>query len=120
LVEAVGSRNTIGSAIHCSPTSANNYAPLQTVCGGFINDKPLCEDFHIYGLEWDEKEIKIYFDGKLYERFKNIHCHDPQSLVIDIEFTLASPSTDKDYRKFPAEMVIDYVRAWEKSPPIKK
>ena len=120
LVETDGRKKEGGSAIHYFPVPGNNYVPHQTVGEGYINNKPLCDDFHIYSLEWDEKEIKLYFDGRLYERFKNIHCHTPQTLHIGIGFSIAQPKTDADYQKFPCAMVVDYVRAWKKCPGVKE
>lgn len=37
----------------------------------------LSEDFHIYGLEWTEKELIYFFDGKEISRKQNIDAHTP-------------------------------------------
>ena len=35
----------------------------------------LSRDFHVYGLEWNERELVYYFDGKELRRALNEFCH---------------------------------------------
>lgn len=77
----------------------------------------LDREWHVYGCEWNEKEIVFYFDGKPLHRIANPICHAPA----DVRF-----STKLDHgevRRFGKKaeevadgvsMDIDWVRVWRK------
>ena len=84
---------------------------------GGVYDAPfrLADDYHVYGLEWDEKEIKLYLDGVLLRRGPNTHWHQPLTMNFDTEtmpdwFGLPRPED------LPSTYSIEYVRAWKKRP----
>ncbi len=73
----------------------------------------LADDFHVYGLEWDEREIKFYFDGILLRYGPNTDWHQPLTLNFDSEtmpewFGLPKPED------LPSTFSIEYIRAWKK------
>ena len=74
---------------------------------------PLCEDFHVFGLEWDEEEIVWYVDGLPVHRAKNELHRYPLTVRLDLE---AQTVFREDPREdlLPAEFIIDYVRAWRR------
>lgn len=73
------------------------------------------EDFHVYGCEWDENEIKWYVDGELVHSVINTFWEQPLDIVFSLE--LRPPLMDNpDSQGFPAEMLVDYVRVWKKLP----
>ncbi|MBN2312138.1 MAG: family 16 glycosylhydrolase [Candidatus Hydrogenedentes bacterium] len=43
------------------------------------------DDYHVYGLIWDEDEIEFYVDGVLARREPNTHGHLPLTLSLDGE-----------------------------------
>lgn len=70
------------------------------------------DEFHVYGCEWDEKEIRWYIDGRLIQARSNEYWH--QALDVLISFgvraelkKLATPDG------FPTTFQVDYVRVWE-------
>jgi len=73
------------------------------------------DDFHVFGLEWNEKEIKWSIDGVVRRTAKNNYNSRPMNLCFDNE-TFPSwfglPTKDS----LPAVYQIDYVRAWRESP----
>lgn len=75
------------------------------------------DDFHVYGCEWNEKQIKWYIDGKLINEAKNKYWH--QQLAIVLSFGVRSPlnKTPSD-QGFPALFQIDYVRVWKNATPL--
>jgi len=76
------------------------------------------DDFHAYGCEWDDKEIKWYVDGKLVATRKNDYWHQPLDVVLS--FGVRSPLKEMPSDKeFPTVCQVDYVRVWKKAAPNK-
>jgi len=73
----------------------------------------LADDFHIYGLEWDEENVKYYVDGVLVRRVRNTHWHQPLYLIFDSE-TMPDWFGMPDDKDLPSTFRIEYVRAWKK------
>lgn len=74
---------------------------------------PLADDFHLYGLEWDEGELRFYFDNRLIRRKPNIGWHQPMHLRFSAEthpdwFGLPAAG------ELPAAFEVDYVRVWRR------
>jgi beta-glucanase (GH16 family) len=80
---------------------------------------PLADDFHTYGLEWNEAEIKWYYDNRLVRTKKNQYWHTPMFIKLSVE-------THPDWfglpkkGELPAAMEIQYFRAWKKQAPPSK
>jgi len=75
----------------------------------------LSEEFHVYGLEWDEKEIKWYIDDQLVRTLPNAYWHYPLYMNLDTE-TLPNWFGLPDKGELPTEYIIDYVRSWKQVP----
>jgi hypothetical protein len=73
----------------------------------------LVDDFHVYGLEWDEELIKFYVDGVLVRRVRNTHWHQPLYLIFDSE-TMPNWFGMPQDQDLPSTFHIEYVRAWKK------
>lgn len=74
------------------------------------------DDYHVYGLEWNEKEIKWTVDGKVVRTLKNTHWHQPLSMNFDSE-TFPQWFGLPDKSELPATYSIEYVRAWQQMGP---
>lgn len=79
----------------------------------------LADGFHVYGFEWDEQELRFYFDGQLIRSKANTVWHVPMHLRFSTEthpdwFGLPTPG------ELPAAFLIDYVRAWQRVPGTEK
>ncbi len=71
-------------------------------------------DFHTYGLEWTEKELIFYLDGKEIRREKNSFCHSPSPIWLSLAIIpWAGKVTDSIDGTF---MEVDYVRVYDKKP----
>jgi len=73
----------------------------------------LADDYHVYGLEWDEDFIKFYVDGLLVRRDVNTHWHQPLYMNFDSE-TMPDWFGLPDIEDLPSTYSIEYVRAWKK------
>jgi beta-glucanase (GH16 family) len=70
-------------------------------------------DFQTYGLEWTEKELVFYFNGKEIRREKNEFCHQPAPVWLSLAvIAWGGQITDAIHGTF---MEVDYVRIYQKS-----
>lgn len=74
---------------------------------------PLADDFHVYGLDWDERELRFYFDNRLIRSKPNVGWHAPMYLRFTAEthpdwFGLPAAG------ELPAAFEVDYVRVWRR------
>lgn len=69
-------------------------------------------DFHTYGLEWSQKELVFYFDGKEIRREKNEFCHSPAPIWLSLAIIpWGGKITDAIHGTF---MEVDYVRVYQR------
>ena len=72
----------------------------------------LSQEFHVYALEWTERELLWYFDGKEIRRETNSICHrEAPVLLSSAIMKWAGPVTDKIDG---TAMEVDYVRVYQK------
>lgn len=74
------------------------------------------KEFHVYGIEWDESEIKWYFDGKLMRTRQNEYWDQPLDLIFSLGLRSPYAATPSP-KGFPTQFEVDYVRAWQRPPP---
>ncbi|MCY3024118.1 MAG: family 16 glycosylhydrolase, partial [Planctomycetota bacterium] len=55
------------------------------VGSAYVAANNLADDYYVYGLEWDENDLKFYFDGVLVRKGPNTHWHQPLTLNFDSE-----------------------------------
>lgn len=75
----------------------------------------ISQDYHVFGLEWDEDFIKWYVDGNLIRTEANVHWHQPLYININNE---ANPwfRALPDDNRLPETYHIRYVRTWKRVP----
>jgi hypothetical protein len=83
-----------------------------SIGGVWIAPFDLDSGFHVYGLEWDEKEIKYFIDGVLIRKGPNTHWHQPLTLNFDSETMPDWFGLPKD-EDLPSTFSVEYVRAWK-------
>ncbi|TKJ38212.1 MAG: hypothetical protein CEE38_05485 [Planctomycetes bacterium B3_Pla] len=93
-----------------TPTEKEHWS----VHGAWAAPSDLADDYHVYGLEWDEERIRWYFDGVLVRWIENTHWHQPLTLNFDSETMPKWFGLPKDI-DLPSTYSIEYVRAWKKS-----
>ncbi len=80
--------------------------------GVWRSPSDLADDYHVYGLQWDEKTIRFYFDGRPVREAPNTHWHQPLTLNFDSETMPNWFGLPKD-EDLPSTYSIEYVRAWK-------
>ena len=73
----------------------------------------LAADYHVYALDWSEKELKYYVDGVVRRTMENTHWRQPLHLNFDSE-TMPEWFGLPDEGTLPSTFSVEYVRAWKK------
>lgn len=73
----------------------------------------LAAEYHVYALEWDEKQIKWLVDGKVVRTLENKHWHQPLYLNFDSE-TMPQWFGLPKKEELPATFSVEYVRSWRR------
>lgn len=119
IMEHVGhSQGIIHGTVH---TGAYNHRK-GTQKGGQITKADADFNFHVYAIEWTENKIEFMVDGETYFEFENDGADDSDTWPFDKRFHLilnvavggdwpGNPTVDTP---FPNEMVVDYVRVYQK------
>lgn len=85
--------------------------------GGWLEvDWAPCEDYHIYGLLWNEDEIIWYLDNKEYYKRKNDYFHTPLHIMFNCELACWREARvdTLDKSTLPATHSVEYFRRWVK------
>jgi beta-glucanase (GH16 family) len=72
------------------------------------------EGFHVFGFDWDRKELRWYIDGVLVHTVQNTHWHQPLHLIFDSE-TMPEWFGMPEAADLPSTFSIEYMRAWKRS-----
>jgi beta-glucanase (GH16 family) len=83
----------------------------------------VADDFHLFAVEWEPREIRFYVDGRLYEtrtpadlptgaRWAFDH---PFFLILNVAVGGKWPGSPDASTKFPQQMLVDYVRVYQKN-----
>ncbi|HET6928781.1 MAG TPA: glycoside hydrolase family 16 protein [Candidatus Acidoferrum sp.] len=109
---------TVHGTIHGPGYSGDNSlgAPYALAGGNFA------DDFHVFAVEWEPKEIRFYVDGHLYEtrtpadlpagaRWAYDH---PFFLILNLAVGGKWPGNPDASTKFPQQMLVDYVRVYSR------
>ena len=82
---------------------------------GYRAGENLADDFHVIAMEWNEKELIYYFDGREIRRLPNIDCHRP--IAVWFSTYIADWCGGKATRAVDGSfMEVDWVRVWQKKP----
>jgi beta-glucanase (GH16 family) len=88
-----------------------------------LSSGKMAEDFHVFAVEWEPREIRFYFDGELYETrtptdlpagARWVFDH-PFFLILNVALGGDWPGSPDASTKFPQRMLVDYVRVYEKN-----
>jgi beta-glucanase (GH16 family) len=120
IMEEVGYHpNYVSSSLHATAHVHSN--------GTQVTHEMLCEgaedDYHIYGIEWTADKITTYVDGRLQLEYANRGLgrddwpyDDPFYIILNLAWGGDwGGAKGVDESALPAEMLVDYVRVYQKS-----
>lgn len=81
---------------------------------------PLCDDFHIYGIEWDPSGIRWTFDGKVFHTVTpddvkacNWPFDQPFFMILNLAVGGNWPGYPDEKTTLPQRLIVDWVRAYK-------
>jgi beta-glucanase (GH16 family) len=81
------------------------------------------DEFHVFGLEWEEGKISWSVDGKVYQTQKDWHTRDAGfpapfdqrfHLILNVAVGGIWPGEPDEKTEFPCAMVVDWVRVYQR------
>lgn len=115
IMEHVNNAAAINGTIHWSDTN-NSYAYYGGITGTV--DFSL---FHTYSIEWNSSAIIWYIDGTKFWEANVLNgingtdeFHRPFFILINLAVGGNWPGSPNESTKFPAQMLVDYVRVYQK------
>jgi beta-glucanase (GH16 family) len=119
IMEEVGfDPGVVHASVHCK--KYNHVIHTQKTAITTVKD--CMDNFHVYGLEWDENAISMYIDDNKYFTFANEHTgydawpfSQPMHLLLNVAFggNWGGAKGIND-SILPQQMLIDYVRVYQK------
>jgi beta-glucanase (GH16 family) len=112
----------VQTSVHWNPypktsksTTAVDLAPILGVkrTGKTAKAKEISDDFHVFALEWTEKEYRFFIDGLEVFRTSEGLSHRSEYIVLSLissDWEVAR----LDRKKLPDSMMVDYVHVYAK------
>jgi beta-glucanase (GH16 family) len=96
--------------------------------GPLSGQRRFADDFHIFAIEWDPESVSFYVDKDVYVRRTRGDLKPGWKWVFDKPFFLILnlavggdwPGSPDSTTVFPQSMLVDYVRVYRRSEPVKK
>jgi beta-glucanase (GH16 family) len=130
IVEAVNLDGTGGNEIFGTIHYGGEFPANQSTETRYTPSVDVTDDFHTYALEWDETEIRWYFDGLLYAVQNSWDSSadgkdfpapfdQPFHILLNLAVGGNFPGSPDGTTPFPATMEVDWVRVYSgEAPPV--
>jgi len=108
-----------GTLHYGSPWPDNKHSGTQK----HFTDIDLTKDFHTYGLEWEEGEMRWLFDGEVWQVQKEWHSdngpfpapfNEPFHMVFNLAVGGGFVGNPVPETPFPAKFMIDWIKVYQK------
>jgi beta-glucanase (GH16 family) len=96
------------------------YSGGNAITRRFVSDTPLNEDFHVYTVEWDLREIRWYVDGRIFHLVRRGDqrgdwvFNTPFYLILNIAVGGGFVGPVGPNTTFPQQMLVDWVRVYQR------
>jgi beta-glucanase (GH16 family) len=111
ILEILGNQpTTLVTTWHSNSTGKHTMGPTATS----IPDASA--DFHVYALDWNENQIRWYFDGTEVARAPTpADMHDPMYLLLNLGVGGYWPGSPDSSTQFPAVLAVDWVHVYKRT-----
>ena len=108
----------VHGTLHAPGYPGAGYTAAYTLPTGAFSD-----DFHVFAVEWEPTQLRMYVDGNLYGTFTQSGSPAPTNWPFSTQpfFMLLNLAVGGDWpgapdatTQFPQQMLVDYVRAYQK------
>jgi beta-glucanase (GH16 family) len=88
-----------------------------------LGEGTFADEFHVFGLEWEEGKMSWSVDGKVYQTQKDWHTRDAAfpapfdqrfHLILNVAVGGTWPGEPDGKTEFPCGMVVDWVKVYQK------
>jgi beta-glucanase (GH16 family) len=112
VMEVLGNDPTkLYTTVHTDQTGSHTMSTQGKVVGD------MSSGYHTYGVDWEADKITFYFDGKeVYQVATPADMHKPMYMMANLAVGGNWPGDADASTPFPANMNIDYIRAWSSNP----
>ena len=98
------------------------YAPGNLTASYTLPSGALGDGFHLYAVEWDPQQIRFYVDNTQYATFtaSNLPSGSPWEfnkpffILLNVAVGGSWPGPPDETTQFPQQMLVDYVRVYQK------
>ena len=102
----------IVEAHYMNTVNATYHYPGNAQSEKYHTEYDLSEDFHLYALEWNEKELIYFFDGKEIARMKNVNAHKPVITLFSSAILNWAGAVDEDKADGSA-LEVEWIRVYK-------
>ncbi len=98
------------------------YAPGNVTASYTLPTGALSDDYHVYAVEWEAQQVRFYVDSTLYATFapSNLPSGSPWEfnkpffVLLNLAVGGDWPGNPDSTTQFPQQMLVDYVRVYQK------
>jgi beta-glucanase (GH16 family) len=118
IMENIGKEPSINhGSLHGPGYAPGNVTAAYTASSGALGD-----GFHLYAVEWDTSQVRFYVDSNLYATFTPSSLpsgspwefNKPFFLLLNVAVGGEWPGSPDNTTQFPQQMLVDYVRVYQK------
>jgi len=108
----------VHGTLHAPGYPGAGYSAAYTLPSGAFSD-----DFHVFAVEWEPQQLRMYVDGTLYGTYTHSGSPAPTNWPFSTQpfFMLLNLAVGGDWpgapdgtTQFPQQMLVDYVRVYQK------
>jgi beta-glucanase (GH16 family) len=117
IMENIGKEPTmVHATLHAPGYPPAGYTAAYTLPSGAFSD-----DFHVFSVEWEAQQLRVYLDGTLYGTYTQSESPAPTNwpfsnqpffLLLNLAVGGDWPGNPDSTTQFPQQMLVDYVRVY--------
>jgi beta-glucanase (GH16 family) len=118
VMEMIGSQpNELVTTVHSQVSGTTQVSSKNYYTSSAATEAGMTTGFHTYGVDWEPNTITWYFDGQeVFQTATPSDMNQPMYMIADLAVGGYWPGDPNSSTPFPAQMKIDYMRAYQADP----